>query len=150
VRGEVVAALRQPPAGQLERRVLAQIVQIIAIGVAAGDGEDAGAQNVGHDVGDKGRVAVVRDQRGQRIDQAEVFVGTGQQQDAAVGADLAGIKGRGDLFLAETWQGEGQKRIVVVGGHGRFRPGMESGVDTQSLRDSRWLYHAHQRIPAMR
>jgi hypothetical protein len=40
--------------------------------------------------------------------------------------------------------------IVGGGGHGRFCPGVESGVSTQSLRDSRRLYHARQRIPAMR
>jgi len=88
------------------------------------------------------QVAVVRDQRGQRIDQAKAFVGTRQQQDAAIGTDLAGIEGGGDLLLANTLKGKGQKRIVVVRGHGGFCPGVESGVSTQSLRDSRQLYHA--------
>jgi hypothetical protein len=94
--------------------------------------------------------AVVRDQRGKRIDQAKAFVGTSQQQDAAVGTDLTGIEGGSDLLLADTWQRERQKAIVGVGGHGGFCPGVESGVSTQSLCDSRQLYHAHQRIAAMR
>jgi len=83
LRGEVAAALRQPPAGQFERRVFTQIVQVIAVGIAAGDGEDAGAQDVRHGVGDQSRVAMVRDDRGQRIDQAEALIGTRQQQNAA-------------------------------------------------------------------
>jgi hypothetical protein len=79
------------------------------------------------------RIAVVPDQTGQRNDQPKAFVGTGQQQDAAVGTDLPRIEGGGDLLLAKTWQSEGQKGIVVVGGH--VCPGLESGVDNQSLRD---------------
>src|SRR5271166_4233060 len=63
---------------------------------------------------------------------------------------LTGIEGGGDLLLADTWQREREDGIVVVGGHGGFCPGVESGVSTQSLRDSRQLYHARQRIPAMR
>src|ERR1700712_2255477 len=46
-------------------------------------------------------------------------------------------------------QREREKRIVGVGGHGGLCPGVESGVSTQSLRDSKRLYHARQRIPAM-
>ena len=64
-----------------------------------------------------------------------------QQQDAAVGTDLTGIEGGRDLLLADTWQRERQQRIVLGGGHGGFCPELESGVNTQSLSDSRWLRH---------
>ena len=50
-------------------------------------------------MGDQGRIAVVRDERGQGIDQAKAFVRTGQQQDAAVGTDLTGIKAAVTFFL---------------------------------------------------
>jgi hypothetical protein len=106
LRGEVIAALRQPPAGQLERWVFAQIVQIVGIGIPAADGEDAGAQDVRHGVGNQGWIAMIRNERSQHIDQAKAFVGTRQQQDAAVGTDLTGIKGGSDLLLADTWQSE--------------------------------------------
>ena len=93
---------------------------------------------------------MVRDDRGQCVDQAKPLVGTGQKQDAAIGTDQAAVERGGDLLLADTWQRERQKSIVVGGGHGKFCPRFESGVDNQSLRDSRRLYHARQRIPAMR
>jgi hypothetical protein len=101
-------------------------------------------------VGNLRRVAVVGDDRGQGVDQAKPFVGTGQQHNAAVGTDVPAIKRSGDSLLTDTWQREWQKGIVGNGRHGRFRPGVESGVSTQSLRDSSRLYHAYQRIPAMR
>ena len=41
LRGQIVAALRQPPTGQLKRRIVAQIVEIVGIRIAAGNGEDA-------------------------------------------------------------------------------------------------------------
>ena len=39
LRGEVVAALGQTSAGQFERRILAQIVEVVGIGIATGDSE---------------------------------------------------------------------------------------------------------------
>src|SRR3954471_14451357 len=81
-------------------------------------------------VGDQGGVAMVRDQRRQHVDQAEAFIGTGQQQDAAVGTNLAGIEGGSDFLLANTWQGKREKGIVSIGEHGTFCPGVESGVST--------------------
>src|SRR5882672_3190251 len=100
-------------------------------------------------MGDLGRVARVGDQPGQRVDQAKTLVGGSQKENAAVGTDLSAIEGGGDLLLADVWQRERKQGIVVDGGHGRFCPGLESGVSTQSLCDSRWLYHARLRIPAM-
>src|SRR5580765_2579712 len=109
---------------------MAQIVEIVAIGVAACDGENASTQDIRHRMRDLGRVTSVRDQPGQRVDQAKTLVG-------------------GGLLLAYVGQRERKQGIVVGGGHGRFCPELESGVSTQSLSDSRWLYHARLRIPAM-
>ena len=70
---QVIAALRQTSASQLESRVLAQIVQIVGIGTAAGnhafrsrhvnvpkrgDSENPATQNVGHCMADQGLVVV--------------------------------------------------------------------------------------------
>ncbi len=147
---QIVAAFRQPSAGQLEGRVLAQIVQVVGIRIAAGDGEDAGAQDVRHGVGDPQWIAVIGDDRGQRVDQAKPFVDTGQQNHTAVGTDPAAIERGRNFFLADTWQRKRKEGVVIGGGHGRFCPGVESGVSGQSLCDSRWLYHSQSRIPAMR
>jgi hypothetical protein len=149
LRGQIITALRQAPTGQFECRVLAQIVQVIAIRIPASDREDARAQDVAQRVGDLVRITVVGDDRRKRIDQADLLVGASQQQHTAVRTDPASVESSRNLPLADTWQREWQKRIVVGGGHGRFCPGVESGVSTQSLRDSRRLYHARQRIPAM-
>jgi len=43
----VGTAVGQPPAGELEGRVAAQPVEIVGVLIAAGNGEDASAQDVG-------------------------------------------------------------------------------------------------------
>ncbi len=53
-------------AGQLEGGIAARVIGIVAVLVAAGDGEDAGARNVGQAMCDAGRIARVGDQRGQQ------------------------------------------------------------------------------------
>ena len=88
--------------------------------------------------------------RRQCVDQTKPLVGARQKQNAAVGTDQAAVERGGDPLPADAWQGEWQKLIVVIGGHGRFCPDVETGVGTQALRDSSQVYHACQRIPAMR
>ena len=46
LRGQIRARLRQVPAGELERRISAQRAEVVAILIAARDGEDAGADHV--------------------------------------------------------------------------------------------------------
>jgi hypothetical protein len=53
--------------------------------------------------------------RGQRIDQAETAVGTGQQQNAAGGTDLPAIERGGDFLLADTWQKERKRCSATLG-----------------------------------
>src|SRR5271169_2730950 len=76
----MVATLWQAPTGEFEGRVPAQIIQIISIRVAAGNCEDPSTQNVCHCVRDQIWVAVVRDDRGQRIDQTKPLVGAGSNK----------------------------------------------------------------------
>jgi hypothetical protein len=108
-------------------------------------------------VGDQGLVAMVGDDRGQHVDQAKPLIGTGQQQNAAVGTDPSAVEGSGDFLPADTWQREREERIVgddrrlsTRRRHGRFCPGVRSGIGTRSLCDSKCLYNVHSRIPAMR
>ena len=100
-------------------------------------------------VGGQPKVAMVGNERGQCIDQAKPPVGSGQQQNAAVGTDPAAVERGGELLLANAWQREWQQGIVSSGGNGSFCPGAGVGVSTHSLCDFRRLYHAHQRTPAM-
>ena len=97
----------------------------------------------------QGRVAMVGDDRGQRIDQVKRAVGASPQAYPAGGTEPPTIERGCDFLLTVTWQREWQKGIVGRGGRGRFGPAAESGVSDQSLCDSTWLYHAHQQICAM-
>jgi hypothetical protein len=75
LRCEIITALRQPTAGQLEGSVAAQIIEVIGIRIAAGDGEDAGAQDVFQQVRDTRRLAVIGDHRGQCRTETKPSVG---------------------------------------------------------------------------
>jgi len=86
-------------------------------------------------VGNLYRFPAVGKQRRQPVDQAQALVGAGQQEDAAIRTDRAASNAAVTLLLADTWQSERQQ-LIVGGGHGRFCPGLESGVSTQSLSDS--------------
>ena len=54
LRGQIRPRLRQVPAGELERRISAQRAEVVAILIAARDGEDAGADHVRHSMPDAG------------------------------------------------------------------------------------------------
>lgn len=149
LRRQISAAFGQSAAGHLEGRVVAEIVEIVAIGVTACDREDTATEDIGHRMGDLHRIARIREQPGQSVDQAKTLVGGGQKEHAAVRTDLSAVECGGNFLLTDVWQRERQKSIVINGGHGRFCPGLESGVDTQSLSDSRRLDHARLRISAM-
>jgi len=47
LRAQIGPAVGQPPASELEGRVAAQPVEIVGVLIAAGNGEDAGAQDIG-------------------------------------------------------------------------------------------------------
>lgn len=66
--------LGQPPAGQLEAGIDAQMVEVVGILVAASDGEDAGAQDVGDAVRDQQRIALVLDQPGEPVRKTHVSI----------------------------------------------------------------------------
>ena len=127
----------------------AQLVEVVAILIAAGDGEDARAQDVGDAVGDEIGIARVGDQRGELVGDAQAPLGGGQQHHAAIGGEAPAIE-RGDDFLAsDGWETERQEGIFGHGGCGS-RDGVDCLVSTpnsvnviSALRDTR------QRIPAM-
>lgn len=128
LRAQVRSAVGQAAAGQLEGRVAAQGVEVVGIFPAAGDGQDAGAQDVRQSMDDARRIAVIGDHRRQLVRQSQTPLGLGQQQYAAIRGEPPAIKG-GDHFLAPNgWQRERQQPIVGHGGCGA--PG--SGKDDVS------------------
>lgn len=84
LRAQVVAAVGQAPAGELERRIAAQLVEIVGVLVTHRDGEDPGADHVGERVRDPRRVAAVGHQAGEPRGDPEPTLGHGQQHHATI------------------------------------------------------------------
>ena len=144
LRAQIGAAVGQPPAGQLERRIGAQPVEVVGVLIAAGDGEDAGPQDVGQPMGDPLRVAAVRDHRGELLGDAEPPLRLGQQHDPAVRGDPPAIEGGGDLLALDGWKRERQQGIVGHGGRGALRSGKGLAQATEILRQiNRLRYVRH-------
>jgi len=61
LRTKVAAAVGQPPAGDFERRIGAQSIEIVGVLVAATDRENARADHVGDRVGDARGIAPIGD-----------------------------------------------------------------------------------------
>ena len=104
LRAQIVAAVRQASAGQLEARIGAQVVEVVAIFIAAGDGEDPGAQDVGNAVGYQIRIARVGDQRGKLVGDAQAPLGGGEQHHAAIGRQSPAIKCGDDFLASNGWE----------------------------------------------
>ena len=99
MRAQVAPRVRQAAAGELEAGIGAQVVEVVGILVAAGDGEHARPQDVGDAVGDERRVARVGDQRRQLGGDAEGGLDGGEQHHAAIGGHAPTVERGGD-FLA--------------------------------------------------
>ena len=84
------------PARRLEGGITTQIIEVIGICVAAGDGEDA--QDVGKRVNNPRRVAPIGGLRGQACRDPEVPLRQRQQHHPAVRTEPATIEGGGDLL----------------------------------------------------
>src|SRR5438876_823547 len=93
LRAQIGSAVGQPPAGELERRVAAQSVEIVGTFVAAGDRENPSAQNIGQPMDDPARITLVRDHPGEPLGNAEPMLRLGEQHDAAIRANASNIKG---------------------------------------------------------
>jgi len=115
---KIGAALRQTSARHLKSRIGARRIKIVAIRVAACDGENPFTQNIDDGMPDLGRIASIRKQRGQRVDHAKALVRTGKKKHSAIGTDWAakrtnaatsGQRARAaiecgrDLFAANVW-----------------------------------------------
>src|SRR4051794_41713222 len=94
------------------------MVEVVGVFVAAGDGENARAQDVVDAVGHQGGVARVRDQLRQPRREPQLPLHRAEQQDAAIGGDAPTVEGGDQLLAANGWKTKRQGRIVRYGGGG--------------------------------
>ena len=125
------------------------MVEIVRVFVAAGDSENAGAQNVIDAVGHEGGVARVRNQPRQLHRDPQLPLHRAEQQDAAIGGDAPTVEGSDQLLALDGWKAKRQDRIIGHGGCGSMRVRGQDGFDTQSLNAVSVLRDTRQRIPAM-
>ena len=92
LRHQIATGLGQAPTGQLERRIEAQHVEVVAILVAASDGEHARPDHVGVGVGRARRIARVGQATGKARGKTEPLLDPAQQQHAAVGRQPAAVE----------------------------------------------------------
>ena len=115
---QIPAGIRQATAGELERWIGPQTIEVVGVLVAAADREHASAEHIDKAVDDPRRIAPIRDHPGELVGQAETTIGYRQQHDAAIGTDPPAIEGGGDLLGLNGWKAERQKAIVGHGGRG--------------------------------
>jgi hypothetical protein len=125
------------------------MVEVVSVFVAAGDGENARAQDVVDAVGHQGGVARVRDQLRQPRREPQLPLHRAEQQDAAIGGDAPTVEGGDQLLAANGWKTKRQGRIVRHGGCGSMHLLRSDGFDTQSLNALSVLRDTRQPIPAM-
>ena len=82
---QIIARLGQAPTGQLERRIETQYVEVVAVLIAAGDGEHPRSDHVGVGVGRACRIAPIGQTAGKPCGNAKPFLNAAQQQHTTVG-----------------------------------------------------------------
>ena len=149
LRAQVDATVWQPPAGQLEAGIGAQIIEVVSVLVATRDRQHAGAQDVLDAVPHQTRIAWVDNQRRECLGNTDTTLGRRQQHHAAVGCDAPTIECCNHFLAFNGWETERQRGIFRHGGCGSRScvDGMASTPNSvnaiNALRDTR------QRIPAM-
>ena len=125
--GAVAAPGGHAPGDRLQRRVAAQVVVVVQVLEAEGEGVEA-LQDEGPDVVDDQRgVAVVGEAGGEASGEVEAFVGASKQGDARVGGDAAGEIGfdgsLGEALGRRVPQGWRDTACTApAGGFGRHKP----------------------------
>ena len=132
LRAEVPAGVGQASTRQLEGRVAAEPVEVVAIGIAAANRQHAGAQHIGDRVRDVRRIAPVGNVSGQRGGDFAPAFGKCEQHHAAVGGQPASIKCSCDFLAQNGWRAEGEMVIVDHGGCGSEARRAQDGFDTHS------------------
>ena len=113
---QIPARVRQATAGELERWIEPQMIEVVGVLVAAADREHAGAEHIDkavHD--DPRRIAPIREHPGQFDGQTERPLGHRQKHHAPVGGQATAIEGGCDFLGVNGWKREWQNCII---GHG--------------------------------
>ena len=142
---QVGTALGQAPAGELERGVGAQTVEIVGVRVAAGDGEDAREQDLGQRVNHPRRVTAIGDHGGELPGDPHPSRRRGEQHHATVRRQAPAVERGGELLAPDGWKRERQYPIVGHGGCGRLDGVDGVGFSTRILRHIKELRHTRQR-----
>ena len=130
---EIGAAVGQASAGELERRIGAQGIEVVAVLVAARDRQNPRPQNGSEAVRRSRRIARIGDQRRKTVDHAQTFVRRRQKHDAAVGRDAPAIERGADFPARHAWQIKRKISIVAHGGRGASGLADRIGVSNQIL-----------------
>jgi hypothetical protein len=107
-----VAGHRPDRAGQLQRRVGAQRVQIVGVFVATGDGEHSLPQHLAERMLYLGLLPSVGDASAHRFRQADPAVCLADQHQARVRSQVPSVKSGVDLLAADRRKGQVQAGIV--------------------------------------
>ena len=99
LRHQIATGLGQAPTGQLERRVEAQHVEVVAILISAGDGEQARCDHIGVGMGRARRIAPIGHAAGKQVGKTEPLLDPAQQQHAAVGRQPAAVEPGAQLLV---------------------------------------------------
>jgi hypothetical protein len=141
---QVSPALRPVPAGELERRVSAQQAEVVAVLIAARDGEDAGADHVWDHVR---HAAWIGDEARQPLGDPEPALGLGQEHHTTIRRQAPTVKGGGDLLAGYGWKRERRGCIVRHGGCGTVQSVAGVGLSNQILRCFKCLSYIRQPSP---
>ena len=118
LRTQVGSRIGQSPAGKLEGWILAQMIEVVRILVAAGDGENASAKDTAQRMGDQQGIARISDDGGEFVRHSEPPFGLPQQHHARIRRDAPAVESGGNLLAANGWKREWEKDIFNHGGCG--------------------------------
>ena len=104
LRAQIGTAFGQPPDRHLERRVTAQRVAVIAVGIARRDQQGAVADHLGKPVPHPVRVARVFEAGGQPFGDLEPLLDGRQQQDPGIRGQPAAVESDMHRLARHRWQ----------------------------------------------
>jgi hypothetical protein len=136
LRGERDAAVGRTADRDLHQGIVPQSAQIVAVLIAAGDGERPHAHEIDVGMDDPRRIAPVAHRFRDSLRHPEPPVGLAQEQEPAVRREPAAAKIDCELPAGNGWQIEGKEAIVRHGGCGFRRRGSQIASTTNCYASS--------------
>jgi hypothetical protein len=124
-----------------------QPIEIVTVGIAAGNSEEARLQHILHGVRDVRQIARIGDQGSQGLYDTTAPFGQGKQHDAAVGREPAAVECGCDFLACNGWIGNAEWAIIKHGGCGSGGWCATDGFDTHFLRCFNALRYTRQPNP---